>query len=845
MRSPAAAWSACRRRWVLPFKADEQLAQQGSELALLGGAQRLKQRSLGRQVRGRYLIDQRDSVWGELDKQSAPVTGIWHPSDQTPAFEGGEAMRHCPGRAHQSEVELGRREPVSRAAAPEAGQYIPGAARQSELTQARIYARINVRGRASQPGDDGHRTHVQLRAHPGPLLKHTIHVVRARVQRGGWKDTFKFMYIIFSLRQSLSLYLRSPSASGGRALSQPPATSVTDPRVGLALLLRRTRELEATLLASTTPGLPEERRPQDVAAHRLKRSVIRPLTEALKRMPGEGDGRDPTRGHAHGHTDAHVPAGGQADLSSTSESLWRLAADVTRLRLSPGLPTEVQEASAGLQDLACELAHSLGEDDGQEARLTELREIQAPLPCAVQSQTDGPYLVTNVENLTNWLGERLPTRPQMALCRCGKSEIKPLCDGTHAEIAFTTEKDTQRVPDRRDAYVGQQVTILDNRGTCQHSGACTDRLATVFHLGEEPFVSPSGGRMDEIIRAVRDCPSGALSYALDSVEARDDVDYHAKRDPTLEVSKDGPYRIRGDIALLDGEGQEEAQNQGASREHYALCRCGHSQNKPFCSGMHWYVDFRDPPSQTEPTIFEWADGLPALTRMTRLFYEKYVPQDPLLAPVFASMSADHPQRVAKWLAEVFCGPKDYSEQYGGYVRMISQHIGKGLTEERRARWVQLLLVSAQEAGLPSDPEWRSAFGAYIEWGSRLALENSQPGAKPPAHMPMPHWDWRTAAGPPGGRISALVPVGVQEESPVVLPAADEPVRFEKHVKPLFRASDRQSMKFAFDLWAYDDVKHNAHAILGRLRNGSMPCDGAWPQERTDAFDRWVSTGMGQ
>jgi len=73
-------------------------------------------------------------------------------------------------------------------------------------------------------------------------------------------------------------------------------------------------------------------------------------------------------------------------------------------------------------------------------------------------------------------------------------------------------------------------------------------------------------------------------------------------------------------------------------------------------------------------------SVPALIRMTRLFYEKYVPQDPLLAPLFANMSADHPQRVAKWLAEVFCGPKDYSEEYGGYTRMISQHIGKGLTE---------------------------------------------------------------------------------------------------------------------------------------------------------------------
>ena len=64
--------------------------------------------------------------------------------------------------------------------------------------------------------------------------------------------------------------------------------------------------------------------------------------------------------------------------------------------------------------------------------------------------------------------------------------------------------------------------------------------------------------------------------------------------------------------------------------------------------------------------------------------------------------------------------------------MISQHLGKELTEEQRARWVALLLRSAREAGLPNDAEFRSAFGAYIEWGSRLAVENSQSGARPPA-----------------------------------------------------------------------------------------------------------------
>ena len=432
----------------------------------------------------------------------------------------------------------------------------------------------------------------------------------------------------------------------------------------------------------------------------------------------------------------------------------------------------------------------------------------------------------------------------MALCRCGKSATKPFCDGSHADSGFTDAKDPNRVGDRRDTYVGQQVTVLDNRGLCQHSGYCTDRLATAFRVGKEPFVAPSGGRMDELIRAVRDCPSGALSYALDGVEARADVDYHDTREPAIQVSKDGPYRITGAIALVDADADDELRNAGASLEHYALCRCGQSQNKPFCSGMHWYVDFKDPvrAPDDEPTIFEWAGGLPALTRMTRLFYEKYVPQDPLLAPLFANMSADHPERVAKWLGEVFCGPHAYSEQYGGYTRMISQHLGKGLTEEKRARWVQLILRSAQEAGLPADPEFRSAFSSYIEWGSRLALENSQPGAKPPENMPMPRWEWTTAAGPPGSRISALEP-DEEADQPVVLPHGDEPVGFEKHVRTMFRHRDRQSMKFAFDLWSYDDVKANAHAIVERLANGSMPCDGAWPQEQVDAFSRWIDGGM--
>jgi truncated hemoglobin YjbI len=245
------------------------------------------------------------------------------------------------------------------------------------------------------------------------------------------------------------------------------------------------------------------------------------------------------------------------------------------------------------------------------------------------------------------------------------------------------------------------------------------------------------------------------------------------------------------------------------------------------------------PTDDAPTVFSWAGGAAAFTRMTRLFYQKYVPADPLLAPLFADMATDHPERVAAWLAETFGGPKTYTEQYGGYDWMVSQHMGKALTEAQRARWVQLMSQCADEAGLPADPEFRAAFVSYLEWGSRIAVENSSPGATPPQHMPVPRWSWVSNATP-GSRVSALTPRS--EEVPVTMPTSDQPLSFEQHIRPLFREQDRASMTFAFDLWSYDDVSRHADAILGRLQEGTMPCDGAWPPERVETFERWLSTG---
>jgi len=150
--------------------------------------------------------------------------------------------------------------------------------------------------------------------------------------------------------------------------------------------------------------------------------------------------------------------------------------------------------------------------------------------------------------------------------------------------------------------------------------------------------------------------------------------------------------------------------------------------------------------QPVPTLYEWLGGMPALLRLTATFYER-VPHDPVLGPLFAQTDPEHRRHVAVFLAEVFGGPKVYSETLGGRSSMIGHHIGRAITERQRARWMQMLLECADELGVPSDPEFRSAFVAYLEWGTRIAVMNSQPGAVVVADGPMPKWGWGEAKGP--------------------------------------------------------------------------------------------------
>ena len=214
---------------------------------------------------------------------------------------------------------------------------------------------------------------------------------------------------------------------------------------------------------------------------------------------------------------------------------------------------------------------------------------------------NGPYYLINdmeskvVENLKNSKGEALSTIVGIALCRCGKSNNKPFCDGTHSIIGFSTqnvnlnENDTNKltIKNKRRDYVGKEITIHDNRRICSHAKECVNNLPSVFKLGSKPWIDSDGSKVQDIINTVRKCPSGALSYSIGDIEYRDPKE---QRDPILTVLKNGPYYITGGIDLI---GKNIEFGEGASKEHYTLCRCGASENKPFCDGTHRTINFQD------------------------------------------------------------------------------------------------------------------------------------------------------------------------------------------------------------------------------------------------------------
>lgn len=147
---------------------------------------------------------------------------------------------------------------------------------------------------------------------------------------------------------------------------------------------------------------------------------------------------------------------------------------------------------------------------------------------------------------------------------------------------------------------------------------------------------------------------------------------------------------------------------------------------------------------TPPSLYDWAGGADALRRMIDAFYDR-VERSELFDSLFpGGVTVEHRENVTAWWAEVFGGPARYTDDLGGYENMLNRHRNLQITAEQRAAFVSVMSLAADDAELPSDPEFRSALLAYLEWGTRLALENSASDAAVVEHGPVPRWGWGEA-----------------------------------------------------------------------------------------------------
>lgn len=136
------------------------------------------------------------------------------------------------------------------------------------------------------------------------------------------------------------------------------------------------------------------------------------------------------------------------------------------------------------------------------------------------------------------------------------------------------------------------------------------------------------------------------------------------------------------------------------------------------------------------TLYEWASGMEVIECWIHDFYAR-VRDDELLAPLFEDLPEDHPRFIAEFMAEVLGRSEGYSLQGGRHPHAVGDHEGINLSNQQRQRWVHLLFESADAVGVPDDPEFRSVIVAYVEWGSRWAATNAQPGIEVDPDAPVP------------------------------------------------------------------------------------------------------------
>ena len=189
----------------------------------------------------------------------------------------------------------------------------------------------------------------------------------------------------------------------------------------------------------------------------------------------------------------------------------------------------------------------------------------------------GPFVFADVDKAYESDGKEVIFENVASVCRCGQSKYKPHCDGSHSKEGFVNEKDEERKKNNVKDYEGENITIHDNRSVCCHDGSCVELLPEVFRKSCTPWINPDGSSPGKIIKVIEKCPSGALSFSLGSKKY---CEFGQKTEKVIFV-KDGPVKVEGKIEFKDYQSDKPE-----CSEHYTLCRCGKSKNKPFCDGTH-------------------------------------------------------------------------------------------------------------------------------------------------------------------------------------------------------------------------------------------------------------------
>jgi hemoglobin len=142
-----------------------------------------------------------------------------------------------------------------------------------------------------------------------------------------------------------------------------------------------------------------------------------------------------------------------------------------------------------------------------------------------------------------------------------------------------------------------------------------------------------------------------------------------------------------------------------------------------------------------PTLYEHAGGEEALHRLEQVFYDSVL-RDPLLQPLFGSGQPQHVDHLTMFTAESFGGPDRFTRKLG-FAHLIDIHRGLKITEEQRRRFVELYMAALDEAGLPDDVPFRTAVREHVEFGSKVAMQNSN--ATTDAELnplrEVPGWTW--------------------------------------------------------------------------------------------------------